>query len=325
MAGVSAQDTRAMTRQVLALDPATYRRHALHGETRIWAETNCYVDLWIELLHALGHEPMAALPFTLAIDFEGDQWTFFKFPLSDLYELYGIDVQELAIWRPLTAHLEEQIARGRPVLVELDSYYLPDTAGTAYQLAHVKTTVAAVRLDVEQQLLGYFHNAGYFELRGDDFTNVLQPPGLPPYVEFVKMRDANADLVQTSLRHLRKHLHLVPDANPFASFKERFARDLDGLLQESLDAFHQYSFATLRQLGACYELSASYLQWLTEQGETGLEESTRALLEISESAKAFQFQLARAMARRRPLDLSPLDAMGERWALAIGWLKARYR
>lgn len=313
-----------MTRQVLDLDPATYRRHPIHGEERVWAETNCYVDLWVELLHALGREPIAALPFTLAIDFEGDQWTFFKFPLSDLYDLYGVDVQELAIWRPLTAHLEEQIGRGRPVLVELDSYYLPDTAGTAYQTAHVKTTVAAVKIDVDQQLLGYFHNAGYYELHGDDFKAVLQPQGLPPYVEFVKVREASGDEVQTSLRHLRKHLQLVPDVNPFTSFRERFARDLDDLLRESLDAFHQYSFATLRQLGACYELSATYLEWLAANGESGLEEPTRALREISESAKAFQFQLARAMARRKPLDLTPLDAMGERWERAIGGLKARY-
>ena len=27
---------------------------------------------------------MAALPFTLTVDLEGDQWTFFKFPLADL-------------------------------------------------------------------------------------------------------------------------------------------------------------------------------------------------------------------------------------------------
>jgi hypothetical protein len=314
-----------MTKQVLALDPATYRRHAIHGEERIWAETNCYVDLWIELLHALGHEPTAALPFTLAIDFEGDQWTFFKFPLSDLFELYGIDVQELAIWRPLTAHLDEQIGRGHPVLVELDSYYLPDTAGTAYKLAHVKTTVAAVSIDLEGQRLGYFHNAGYYELRGEDFASVLRPAGLPPYVEFVKIRGAGDETVATSLRHLRKHLALAPEVNPLARFKARFAQDLDGLLQESLDAFHQYSFATLRQLGACYELSATYLQWLAANGESGLDDSTNALREISESAKAFQFQLARAMARKKPLDLSPLDAMGERWERAIGNLKARYR
>ena len=96
------------------------------------------------------------------------------------------------------------------------------------------------------------------------------------------------------------------------------------MLQESLETFHLYSFATLRQYGACYELSATYLQWLASQGEEGLEEPIRALLEISEGAKAFQFQLARSMARRKPLDLSPLDAQGERWERAISALKARY-
>jgi hypothetical protein len=314
-----------MTKRVLDLDPETYRRHAIHGEGRIWAETNCYADVWIELLHAMGREPVAALPFTLAIDFEGDQWTFFKFPLSDLYDLYAVDVQELAMWRPLIAHLEEQLDRGRPVLVELDSFYLPDTAGTAYQLAHVKTTVAAVSLDVEQKKLGYFHNAGYHELQGDDFDAILRDRELPPYTEFVKVHGVpDADSLQTSLRLLKKHLDLVPSVNPFTSFKARFERDLQTLLQENLETFHLYSFATLRQYGACYELSATYLQWLAGQGEEGLEEPIRALLEISEGAKAFQFQLARSMARRKPLDLSPLDAQGERWERAIGALKARY-
>ena len=84
----------------------------------MWAETNCYADVWIELAHALGYEPNAALPFTFAIDFEGDQWTFFKFPLEDLYDLFGLKVQELMIWGPLATRLEEQIGRGHPVLVE---------------------------------------------------------------------------------------------------------------------------------------------------------------------------------------------------------------
>jgi hypothetical protein len=51
-------------------------------------------------------------------------------------------VQELAIWKPLAAHIEEQVARGRPVLVELDYYFLPDTAGTAYRRLHWKSTAA---------------------------------------------------------------------------------------------------------------------------------------------------------------------------------------
>ena len=52
--------------------------------TRIWPETNCYVDLWIEVLAAAGFTPEAMLGFTLTQDFEGDQFTFFKVPLEDL-------------------------------------------------------------------------------------------------------------------------------------------------------------------------------------------------------------------------------------------------
>ena len=146
-----------MTTQLLKLDPATYQRHLLHTQERNWAETNCYVDVWIELLHAWGFEPLAALPFTVAIDFEGDQWTFFKFPHADLLELFGLDVQELAVWRPLASHIDEQLTLGRPVLVELDSFYLPDTAGASYRLDHVKSTVAAVEIDIIGQRLHAGH------------------------------------------------------------------------------------------------------------------------------------------------------------------------
>jgi hypothetical protein len=314
-----------MTARILELDPATYRRHAIHGENRVWAETNCYADVWIELLHALGHEPNAALPFTFTIDFEGDQWTFFKFPLPDIYEVYGLQVQELALWKPLTEHLEEQLGRGRPVLVELDSYYLPDTAGTAYRTAHVKSTVAAMDIDVDRKHLGYFHNQGYHHLHGDDFVDALRPATLPPYAEFVKIRRPPvSDLLHASLILLKKHLALVPDANPFVPFKARFAQDLDALLQQDMETFHAYSFATLRQFGACYELSTTYLQWLASQGEGELEVPTGAFAELAEGAKTLQFQLARAMARRKPLDLSPLDLMAERWERGIGALRALY-
>src|SRR5258706_11806662 len=109
-----------------SISAEAYRRHAIHGEERTWAETNCYTDLLIEMLHGMGHDPAAMLPFTLAVDFEGDQWTFFKPPANDILDLYGLDIQELAIWKPLAEHVVEQVAAGRPVLVELDSFYLPD-------------------------------------------------------------------------------------------------------------------------------------------------------------------------------------------------------
>src|SRR4029079_1878071 len=75
------------------LDPATYVPHRLHGADRLFAETNCYVDVWIELLHAHGLEPAAMLAFCAAIDWEGDQWTFFKPPHADLEALYGVEIE----------------------------------------------------------------------------------------------------------------------------------------------------------------------------------------------------------------------------------------
>jgi hypothetical protein len=323
-----------MMRQILTLDPATYRRHRIHGDGRTWAETNCYVDVWVELLHAWGLEPVAALPFTLAIDFEGDQWTFFKFPPGDLYQLYGLDVQELAVWRPLVCHVEEQVARGRPVLVELDSFYLPDTAGTAYRREHVKSTAAVVAIDVPGRRLGYFHNQGYHHLEGEDFASVFRldgprdPTVLPPFVEFVTRRrvpvPVGDELVLASVQLLRRHLRRLPEANPFEQFKARFEADLAWLAGEGLETFHLYSFATLRQFGACYELAATYLQWLQERTGKPLAGQVAAFTNLSTGAKTLQFQLARAVARKKPLDLTALGDMGNAWQSALGSLKETF-
>jgi len=326
--------TESRRRQVAAIDPATFPRHRLHTAERDWAETNCYTDVMVELLHALGHEPMAMLAYTLTIDFEGDQWTFFKPPLADLDRLYGMDVQELAIWRSIPAQLEEQVALGRPVLIELDSFYLPDTAGTTYRRVHQKSGVAVNAIGVERGYLGYFHNQGYYALEGDDYREMFQLDGpvheriLPPYVEYVKWRPGfvaprGAALVQASVDLLAAHVARLPRANPFPRFKERFADDLEWLLKADIEQFHKYSFATLRQYGACFELGETYLRWLGEQGVEGLVGPADALERLSQTAKAFQFQLARSMARRKPLDLSPLDAMAADWDRAASELRDR--
>lgn len=318
-------------KRILALDPATYVRHAIHKDARTWAETNCYADVLIELLHALGHEPVATLPFTLAVDFEGDQWTFFKFPDGDLYDLYGVDIQELAVWRTLVDHIEDLVGAGRPVLVELDSYFLPDTAGSAYKLAHVKSTVGVNEIDVKACHLGYFHNQGYYTLDGDDFRDVFQLNGLvhermlPPYIEYIKARPnftplAGKSLVDASLVLLKRQLTRVPTSNPFLRFKEQFSKDLEWLLQADMDTFHTYSFATLRQYGACFELSETYLRWLAAHDVPNLGPAADAFMQIAQTAKAFQFQLARSMSRKKVLDLAPITAMGAAWDLGISEL-----
>lgn len=321
-------------KRVLAIEPASFQRHPIHTEPRTWAETNCYADVLIELLHGLGHDPVPALAFTLGVDFEGDQWTFFKFPDGDLYDLYGVDIQELAVWRPLVDHIEDQVAQGRPVLVELDSWFLPDTAGSAYKLAHTKSTVGVNAIDVKARRMDYFHNQGFYALEGDDFRDVFQLDGLvhermlPPYIEYLKARPGftpptGKALVDGSLALLRKHLTRVPATNPFERFKAQFAKDLDWLMQSDIAVFHTYSFATLRQYGACFELAETYLRWLAGQG-VGVAASADAFAQISQTAKAFQFQLARSMARKKALDLSPIDAMGEAWASGIGELRRQH-
>lgn len=320
---------------IIALDPANYERSGLHAKDRIWAETNCYVDVLIELIHSLGHDPRAGLAFSLAIDFEVDQWTFFKYPHEDLYNLYGMDVIELNPWVSLVQHVQEQVDAGRPVLVEMDSFYLPDTLGTAYQSVHTKTTIAVNTIDTNAESMGYFHGQAYYELNGQEFRDIFQTDGLvhermlPPYIEVVKLTknssDVQADeLTALSVASLRAQLGKLPTQNPFERFRARFEKDLEWLAGEPMETFHGYSFATLRQYGACFELAANYLDWLAARGENGLDATARLYAEISEIAKTVQFKLARTLARKRKLDLSPVDDMSTRWQTATQELVDRY-
>ena len=52
---------------VLGLDAASYTRHSLHAEDKVWVEKNCYVDIWIEVIHAIGCEPLAIAPFVKGV------------------------------------------------------------------------------------------------------------------------------------------------------------------------------------------------------------------------------------------------------------------
>jgi hypothetical protein len=292
---------------LLGLDPATWKPQLLHAGDRVWPETNCYVDIWAELLPALGHPAEAALAFTVLQDFEGDHFTFFKFPLDDLQSLFGLAVQELAIYDSVEVHTLEQLRRGRPVLIEVDSYWLPETA-PAYRQQNVKTTVAAIALDPARRRLGYFHNTGYHVLSGEDYDGLFRQPAAPgvlfPYVEFVK-RDAPAlaggALVSASTDLLRRHLKHRPKTNPVTAWRAALPRHFEGLAARDMDYFHLYAFNLPRQLGANFEMLGTYLEWLGRNGQAGLAEAAVAGRRIAEAAKSVQFQLAR-MAHRRKFD-----------------------
>ncbi|HEX4452915.1 MAG TPA: DUF1839 family protein [Kofleriaceae bacterium] len=306
---------------VLGLDAATYARHSLHADDRVWVEKNCYVDIWIELIHAVGCEPLAMLPFTLAIDFEGDQWTFFKPPHDELRDLYGIDCQELNCWRPLLEHAQEHLAAGKVISTEADAWWLPDVAGTDYRRQHTKSTIVVADLDVDARRLGYFHNAGYFTLDGEDFDKTFRLDlEMPFFAELVRLDRKVVrkpdELRELSRGLLRRHLARCPSENPIAKFAARFARDLPELQAKGLANYHAWAFATVRQLGAACELMARYLEWLGEDPAIAHYDA------ISTGAKSFILKAARAVSSKKPFDASAMFAeWTAAWDNAIGSLR----
>ncbi|MBV5263035.1 DUF1839 family protein [Pinisolibacter aquiterrae] len=320
---------------MLALDPSTHRSHVLHASDRRWPQTNCWTDLWIEIVAALGHDPHAMLGFTVMQDYEGDQATFFKVPTEDMERLWGLRLLELSIFDRLEAHVVEQAARGRIVVVEVDGHYLPDTLGVSYRTTHPKTTIGITRIDPEARRLDYFHNDGFFSLDGEDYDGIfgrrgepVDPTRLLPYAEFLKIPDRAPprDLRRETVALLRRHLDRRPATNPFAAWAADFPRHAADLATRPPEWFHTYAFNLPRQYGANFELLASHLRWLEAKGETGLEPAAIEAEAIAETAKVFQFKLARAMARRKFDGLvEMIETMAASWERIMADLDAKYR
>lgn len=318
-----------------SLTQAGHQPHRLHAAERIWPDKNCYIDIWIEVVHCLGLAPEAMLGFTLGVDFEGDQWTFFKPSHDELRTLFGIDVQELTVWRPLIDHAEECLAAGKLVSTESDSYWLPDTAATDYRRAHGKTTIVINKLDRAAQQLGYFHNAGYFELSGEDFVKTFRldapedPAFLPLFAEFIRIdrvERQSEDWLRTQAQALlAKHLSRRPQRNPVELFALRFAADLPRLQAEGLSYYHKWAFGSIRQLGAAMELAAEHLRWL----HAGLpgdapSQAAAAFERISLACKTLILKCARAVNSKKPADFSTtLDEMARDWELGMRALEHR--
>jgi len=316
---------------VFELDPKSYRPHALHGFDRDFRESNCYVDVVIAVLHALELEPTACLAFTLASDFEGDQWTFFKPPHGDLQQLYGVRVEELTLWRPLVEQVRLQLARRRLPLVEVDAYFLPDTAASDYRKQHVKTSIAISQLDADGRRLRYFHNAGFYELAGEDFDGLFRigaaPSAdyLPPYCEIIKPDRSHArepwELRELSAELARRYLALRPAGNPIRAHAEALDEHLGWVIGGGPAAYHGYSFAVMRQLGSNYELAAAYLRWLSEDAR--VREAAAAFMHISNLAKMLILKLARVANTGRSADLSAsFEDMAKSWDLTMDRLSA---
>ena len=311
---------------LFGIDPSTYHNHWLHGPERTYPETNCYTDLVIELVHARGDEPLAILGSTVRLDFETDQWTFFKPAPEDLEAILGIDIHEIQPYRSLPAQVADTIADGRTLTIEVDAWFLPDTASTSYQREHVKTTIAIESIDLRRERLVYFHNTSLFALDGADYRGLFRiEPGpsadvLLPYVEIVRFADVrpSAEVVRAaSAAATRRHLERVGPGNPFDRFGDGVRAVLPELLAGDEAAYHAFAFATVRMAGAGFDLLAAHADWLL--GDPGGDVSS-ALGRIVEGSKLLGFKLA----RRRPFDPDPtISEMAGAWSEAMGRLDER--
>lgn len=304
---VVARSSRARV-SLWGLEPADHKPHPLHQLGRTYLETNCYVDVLIELLHARGDEPLAMLSVLTRTDWEGDQFTYFKPPPGDLDRLFGIEIHEMLPYRSVPEHIEQQLALGRTVLVEIDAWYLPDTAATSYRSEHLKTTVAPETIDREACRMRYFHNAGFFELEGDDYLGAFRmlphfgEDVMEPFIEVVGF-DAGPRLSGEPLRRaarqlLAGHYARRPRRNPFIAWGRQLAEDLPRLLAGAAEDYHAYAFVTVRMVGSAFELLADHVEWTL--GADGLP-AAKAFRRIVEGSKTISFRLA----RRRPFDSDP--------------------
>lgn len=320
-----------MSTKVIEASPGEPYGSSAFAAASIWVEKNCYADLWTSLLHTMGLEARAWMPAALAIDFFGDQWTFFKPSHHDLRELYGIDVQELTVWRPLLDHAEEHLSAGRLIATESDAFWLPDTAGTDYRTKHTKTTILINEVDRSERRLGYFHNAGYFQLCGEDFDRTFAMDDtaasrrLPLFAELVILDGVVSRTPETlrtmSLELVKRYLERRPAGNPVERFAQRFRSDLPSMQALGLDHYHAWAFAATRQLGAAAEVVAQNLLWTGGPDPAHFNGAASQFAVVASLAKSFILKGARAVASRREFDDGGiLDAMAESWARGMASL-----
>lgn len=320
--------------RVVSLDPLRMRArrhhaHALHRGERIWREGVAPVDLWIELLHGNGLEPRAALPFTVTQDFEDDQFTLGKLPFEDIEKLYGLQVQELAVFDSLEERALVQTRRENIVLVEVDAFFLPDMRAASYRREHAKTTIGIDVIDPDARRLGYFHHTGYHLLDGDDYDGILRfhathegdAQALFPHVEFVKhVREplSGTALAEVSADLLCAHLQRRPLHNPITRWREAFPEHVETMIARGEPYARLYAFNVMRQLGANFELLAHYLQWMREQGFDIPVQAHLGARKIASETMVMQCRLARALSRgRRELCESSFDVIEEAYARVV--------
>ena len=328
-----------------------------------WAANDGVMAAWIELLASLGLDPHALWPAAVALDFEGDQWTAVEPSRDELRALYGIDVQELHVWRPLAEHAIEHLAAGRALMVEVDAFWLPvaiDADDADYRRNHAKTTIVLNEIDLDARRIAFFDGSGYFEAHGDDVTHLLgleddaseleaiadwrgtrvaqvgaaavalDEGRLPPRVRFVRadrrVARSTEELQMLALHHLDNHLAFRPATNPLRRFATRIVDDLPLLREYATAAYDDWAACTVRHFGAAFELAARGLAWQDESSDSPLRDAARAFEQLARDASTLEQKLGRAVSSTKNADTNKLlEAMAQCWDDGMAALDAACR
>lgn len=306
--------------------------HPWHQGERVWSATNSHVDVWIELLHSLDLDPAPVVIPALCSDFQGDQWTLTTLSTADLWACYGIAVEELFVWRPLLAHVVEQLDRGNAVLVEVDAFHLPDMVGSSYHREHIKSLIAITGYDRLSHRLRYLHGTVGAEVEGDDLDSLLTAgigaAELAPHARIVRLDRlaprTPAERAQIGIALARFHGTRLPARNPVRDFGDALRTHGAWLAGGDTEHYQRWAFATLQQCGAAFEVGADVCAFLAHHGEP-VTAAIAPLRTVSHAARALHQRLVRvSQSGRMPEVAHTVEDMAKAWDDAMSVLKSVY-
>ena len=259
---------------------------------------------------------------------------FGKFPHADLRALYGIEIIELNVWRPLVGHLEEQLAWP----ARRSSKSMPSTSPNGRHVVPRGTRQDDDRDPAHRQRRAparLLAQRGRLRALGRGLQRHVQSrraaPGAPATVcrgreaqgTAARARAARSSTSPSGL--LCHHVARRPATNPFRRYAERSA-ERPGLAGGGNAArFSRLRLRHVSTVGAAFELAATYLRWLERHGELELDAVAVDCDAIATTAKALQFKVARMVQTRRRFDAEPMvETMAAAWDNAMGALGARY-
>ena len=244
------------------------------------------------------------------MDFEGDQWTFFKPPPEDLELLFGIDIHEMQPYRPLPLQAR-RADRQRPHADRRARLLVPARHRGDQLPQRARQELGRDRGDRPRGASGCATSTAPACTSSPARTTAASSASaassstdvLPPYTELVRF-DAGPALRGDELRDAAPARCCAdtsprrPASNPFLRFGHAArATTCRACWRATSPTYHAYAFATVRMVGAAFEVAASHVDWLLGRGR-GQSAATRCA-RIVEGCKALSLQ-ARPPARVRP-------------------------